>query len=325
MQVTEIYNRAREAEKRGRHAEALRLYKVVLRHDLNFRPALMAVGVLYSRIGSLEIARGFFERAYKLKKDETVCFNLGSLFYKLEHFVESRDYLEQCLQFDRRMLRAHILLAYLYQREKRWDKAALSFRNALAQERHNRIATLGYVIVLIEQGRHETALQFLEDYCRAKPADQTAQSLKAGLFLQLGRLEESHTEYKKLVDQSERFTAFTKHLEAARRETGQEYMRLFQDLDIKIGERTRRLQKRLSAKTAAGSVATLSGAKAKKGGSAVTSGDSSAEGEQPAEQLHSELRDMIDISLLHLFNGDREKALKYLFQARKHKNSTLET
>lgn len=334
-QIIGIYNQALAAEKRGRVAEALRLYKRALRQDLNFRPALIALGALYSRIGNPTAACRFFERAYDLKKDDTICFNLGSVAYQLNRFAESRSYLKECLRFNRRLLRAHILLAYIYQGERRWNKAAIYYRNALFLDRRNRMALLGYCLVLSEQGNYRAALQFLERHCREFPGDQGALSLKAALLLQLGQLDESYGEYQKLIDQSKRFTSFTSHLEEARKETGHEYLRLFENLDLKIMERTRRLQQRLSAKggrdansstrtalSAVSSVSELStaaGPAAKSLPEESRSNSKKEASKRSEERLRSELQDMIDISLLHLFNGDRNKALEYLFQAHKHK------
>ena len=41
-------------------------------------------------------------------------------------------------------------------------------------------------------------------------------------------------------------------------------------------------------------------------------------------ELKEDLRDMVDLSLMHLFNGDSKKAMQFLFQAKKMNNEHKE-
>lgn len=301
--ANEYYNRGLAAERAGRFQEALKNYRASAREDVAFRPAFNNLGVLYARAGRPDLAIGFFNRALELREDDIVHFNLGSEFFRLENYKESEHHLIRALKKNRRLVRAHLLLAYLYSREKKTDKADIYFQNALKLEPDNRAAALGLAISLAERERNREALDLAERYLRLNPGDESFRNLRAGLLLKLNLYQESLQEFSELTRTSPEYTSFTDHLQAAREEEQSEYNRIFSGIHDKIKERASRLQTRIEKRKRL----------LKKARSAEPPEEISS------EELQSELRDMLDLSFLHLFNGDSEKALRFLFQARKMK------
>ncbi len=299
-----LYEKGRQAEQSGRFTEALRYYKACARQDPAFREAFNNLGALYSRAKRPDLSIGFFRRALELGEDEKVCFNLGSELFRLERLPESEYYLVRALHHNRRLLRAHILLAYLYRKQKRLDRAEIYFANALKIEPGNRPAALGCAVLLADQDRTAEALAVVRAYLAMAPDDETLRCLEAGLLLRSEHYRESVQAYGELAKTSPAYRAFTDHLAAARAETEGEYEKVFAGIDDKIRARSERLRERIRRRK---------------------EWLASRTGEPPAGepgQLQADLKDMVDLSFLHLFNGDTEKALAFLFQARKMKRDS---
>ena len=307
QKASQLYEKGQRSQEKQQFAQALRFYKASLGIDPKFRPSLIAMGIIYSQLKQSLLALDFFQKAYDLEKDADICFNLGSERFKQEDFEGARLHLKECLRKDKRMLRAHLLLAYLYQKIQKHDKAATYFQNALKLKPDNRMAILGYAAALSEQGHYENALYATQRYLGRVKSDLFAQELRAHLLLQLGRTEEAYSDYAELTQSSAKFTKFSDHLKKLKEEASEEYKQSFTNIDDKISKRLDRIGKRLEAHKA------------------IRASDFSAErngiegSEYLEEELKDNLRDMLDLSLLHLFKGDSDKAMKYLFQARKWK------
>lgn len=289
-EAKKLYDLALQAEREGNFPKALKLYRASAKTDPLFRASFNNLGALYSRAGRPDLALGFFKRALELGEDDMVCFNLGSESYKLKKYDESKAYLIRALKQNTGLFKAHVLLAYIYGKLKLFDRALIYFKNALKLEPKNRMAVLGYVVTLSELEKYEEALKFIESSPERKQ-DPTLKSLRAGMLLKLNRLQESLKDFEELTRSSKKFTSFTDHLTAVRKETDDHYEKVFVGIDNKIKERTARVRERLAQKkVSANRIA------------------------QPEKQ---DLKDLVDLSLLHLFNGDPDKALKFLFQAKK--------
>lgn len=291
-EAKKFFEAGRISEKKGNIQDALKKYHAASRADPSFRPAFMNLGSLYSRSGKPDTAIGFYKRALELKEDSAVHFNLGSDNFRIGRLEDSRKHLIRCLKLDNRMLRAHILLAYLYGKENNYDRAFIYFQNALKIDPSNRTAILGYTVALSEKEEYEKALKLLESGRIDLNKDVALKNLHAGLLLKLGRLGESLKEVSELTKTSSAYTSFTDHLKKAKQEKDDEFERIFAGIDDKISERIDRVRKRIEEKKAIGKKA-------------------------EDESGPDELKDLVDLSFLHLFHGDTEKALKFLFQAQK--------
>ena len=287
------------AEKAGRAQEAVGLYRQSLERDPAYRPSLINLGALLSRIGKLEQAVVLFEKALAIKPDSTIHFNLGSAFFKLKQTEKCKKQLIAALKLDGRLLRAHLLLAYTYSDERNFEKAWIYFKNALKIDRQNPMAILGYAVSLSEAEKYDDALQVIESYAGKEQLPEALKNLRAGLLLKLNRFKESLEVFDKLTVESPKYTSFTDHLADARKTHNANYDAMFSGIDDKIAERTRRLKQKL-VKPAAGATAP---------GSATTE----------APVTGDDLKDLVDLSFLHLFKGDSKKAIRFLMQAKKMK------
>jgi len=289
-----FYRQGLAAETAGQFEAALKYYQAALKANPAYRPALLNMGAIYSKARRSQKALACFERAREMAQDAAVLFNIGSELYRLDRLAESQKILKQCLQLDRRLLKAHLLLAYIHGKRSQYDKAATYFKNALVIDPGNRMAALGLTVALTDLGEKDQALKTAEEYLRRAPADSTFLKLRSGLLMELGNNDEAVTSYQTLARTSERFTSFSDHLKEAR-ETGDAlHQELFENISRKMEERSRSLRARIAARKA------------------------SKEALSPLDK-QATARELVDLSFLHLFNGDEEKALKLLFDARKFK------
>ena len=303
----QLYELGRQAEQAGRLQEALKYYKQSAREDPQFREAFNNLGALYARARRPDLSIGFFRRALELGEDEAVYFNLGSEYFRLEQLNDSQSYLKKALKLNPRLLKAHILLAYLYEKVNQVEKAGIYFQNALKLDPLNRVATLGYGVLLSENGEEAKALALAEKYLLTHPDDVGLKDLRAGLNLKLGKFKESARDFAELTKTSKKFTNFTEHLSSARKAGQEDFDKVFGGIDDKIKERTKRLR-----------------AKIEKRKESLAQSDQAKEAPGPdsaPDEQKQDLKDMVDLSFLHLFNGDSEKAMKFLMQARKMKEN----
>lgn len=298
-----FYEQGLMAEKAGKFKEALRYYRASARENPGFRPALNNLGVMYSKLHRPDLAVGFFKRALELGEDYIINFNLGTEFFRLEKYKLSEFYLKNSLKLNNRVIKAHILLAYLYEKLHDYKKSEIYFQNSQKLDLKNRTAALGYTVFLMDRGREENALSIVQKYLEVKPEDDQFHKLLAGLLLKLRKTDESQRVYSELAKTSEEYTSFTEHLQDLRKEKNKEYNRMFEGIDDKIQNRIKRLKRKIEKR---------------KKLAANNTGEVKAT-ESP-DEMKQDLKDMVDISFLHLFNGDTEKALNFLFKARKMKD-----
>ena len=303
----QFYDMGLRAEKEGKTKEALKNYRASVRENAGFRPAFNNLGAIYSKAKRPDLAIAFYNRALELGEDDIVHFNLGSEYYRLEMFKDSERHLIASVKLNRRLLKSHILLAYIYRQKEDFTRSDNYFQNAIKIDPGHRAAALGFAVSLSDRNLAEKALEVVEKYLKIVPNDVGLKNLHAGLLLKLNRYEESLNELTSLTKTSASYRSFTDHLAEARKESAQEYGKMFDDIDHKIKEKTERLRKKIENRKNL----------LKTENRAEKSNTPNSEDEK-----NQDMKDMVDLSFLHLFNGDTEKALKFLLQARKMKKTT---
>ena len=295
MTAGEKYNHGRNAESAGRADLAEKFYLEALKIDPGFLPALNNLGALYARSGKNDMALTIFRRALEIQADEKILFNIGSVLFRMGNLQESESYLKKALKLQPRLLKAHLLMAYLLEKAGHVDRSLLYLQNAFRIEPSNRMASLSLALGLQDAGRNEEALAVAEKYLSFRAGDESMRNLRAEILLKLNRFDESLAELENLTQSSKGYTGFTEHLKEAKEEN----VVFFKNVQGKIGSRTQKLREKMERKKAA-----------------LHEGKSS-----PGSQgdVQSDLKDLVDLSLLHLFSGDPQKAMRFLVQAKKIK------
>ena len=299
-----LFQKACAAEKKLKFPEALNFYIESLRQDKAYRPSLLSLGILYSRMQRREKSLYYLKLAYEIEVDAAICFNIGAEYYKAKNYKKSIQYLKESLKYDRYLLKSHLLLALLYQEIKKADKAILYFENVLKISPDYPGAILGYIVALNDLGKTRQAFSVLERYYDKLIQQETKRDiidrLRAAFLVELGSLDESLAVYKKRHKEAPSFLEFQKCIDELRTNKENECQKMFRTLDYKIEEK----EKKLSNFT-------------KEKNSRLNSKLSKKETLSKQESV----QENFDLSLLYLFKGDQEKALDLLWKARKIKAS----
>lgn len=298
MNERQLYNEALQNEKAGKLDAAINLYRQSLKQNPSFRPALMNLGGIAGKLRRPLQSIEYYEAALKLEADEAVYFNLGSEYYQIKEYEKAASHLIACLRMNPRFLRAHILLAYVYEARSLPEKAEIYFRNALKIQPSSRIAVLGLLLNLSGRQKYQEALQICDSYLKSAGDDETVLGLRAGLLMESGDYEASTKELQRLSRQSSGYRSFGEHVARAKESNEEESRVFFEGVRDRIQDRSRSLRARIEER--------------KRARQAGQKGDKS--------ELAQDARDMMDLSLMYLFSGESEKAMQFLVQARKMKD-----
>lgn len=297
MNERELYIQGREMEKAGKLDGAVQHYQKALRENPAFRPALMSLGAIAAKLRRPQQSIEYYEKALRIKADEAVHFNLGSEYYQVKKYQESTEHLIACLKMNPRFLRAHILLAYVYEARKLPEKAAVYFKNALKLDPASRIAVLGLLLNLSQRKQYDDAIAVCDQYLKNKE-DETVRGLRAGMLMESGDYDSSVSELQKLSHSSAGYRSFGDHIQSLRKNNEEESDSFFEGIRNRIGQRSKDLRARIEERK-----------KAKAAGKVSESAAAS-----------DDAKDMMDLSLMYLFSGNPDKAMQFLVQAKKIKD-----
>ena len=298
MNEKQLYNEALKREKSGKLDDAIALYKKSLQQNPGFRPALMNLGGVYGKLRRPADSIPYYEAALKLGVDEAVHFNLGSEYYQSKNYETASAHLFACLKINPRFLRAHILLAYVYEARSLPEKAEVYFRNALKLQPGSRIAVLGLLLNLSERAKYSEALGICDQFLKQAPGDETVLGLRAGLLMETGDYQTSTEELQRLSKESPGYASFGDHVQKARQSSDEESRVFFEGVRNRIQDRSKTLRQKIEERK-----------RARAAGKKLDTAE-----------LKDDAKDMMDLSLMYLFSGESEKAMQFLVQAKKLKD-----
>ena len=298
MNEKQLYNEGLKQERSGKLDAAVKLYIKSIQINPSFRPALMNLGAIYGKLRRPSQSIQYYEAALKLQPDEAVHFNLGSEYYQSKKYEVAAAHLIACLKINPRFLRAHILLAYVYEARTLPEKAEVYFRNALKIKAESRIAVLGLLLNLSQRQKYSEALAVCNGFLQKVPEDETIQGLRAGLLMETGDYQASAEELQRLSRESSGYRSFGDHIGKARESSEEETRAFFDGVRDRIQDRSRSLRSRIEERK-----------RAREAGKKLDTAE-----------LKDDARDMMDLSLMYLFSGESEKAMQVLVQARKLKD-----
>jgi len=287
--MKELFRQALAAQKADKLKEAASLYKKILRDDKGHRPSWVNLGAIFAKNKDHDGAITCYRKALALGEDDMVHFNLGTELYRKNEADAALTHLLRAVALNPAFFRALLLIGFIYEGQKQHAKAATAFQKALALEQTNRIAALGLAMALSETDRSEDALQICSSFLKGRPDDAAFQNLHAALLMKLGRYRESFDELKQITATNPKYVSFEDHLKKARHDHESEAAAFFADVSVQLKDRTVKLKERITERR-----------------------------EKKKQSLEKEdMKDLVDLSLLHLFSGDRDKALAFLLEAKK--------
>jgi tetratricopeptide (TPR) repeat protein len=188
MTQHERFNLALEREKTGDIAGALNEYALLVKEE-PYRPALVNLGSLYSRMDLLDEALDCFMKALELQEDHIAWFNLGSVRYKRGEFKQAVIALERSRRINPSFNLAVLVMGLSLRKLGNNASAERCFVESLEAEPDNEVALTALALIAFDTGFYSTAIDYLDRLVRLRPGSSGAKKLRAKSKLMLGRAD----------------------------------------------------------------------------------------------------------------------------------------
>lgn len=164
------YERGVDAERKGKHDEAIVFYESALKISPDYYPAHNNLGSIYLSKSDFPSAETQFQEAVRLDQNEgQAYFNLGNVFMLTGRYAESQSAIESGMKRRPDSSFGHFLLGCLFGRTGKFAEAEKSLRDALRLEPNMSQASLQLVNLYLQQGRKSDAVGELGAYIKAFP------------------------------------------------------------------------------------------------------------------------------------------------------------
>ncbi|WCL48982.1 tetratricopeptide repeat protein [Leptospira sp. GIMC2001] len=214
--------------------------------------------------------------------------NLGSLFFKMDRLDESIKALKAALKIDRRYLQGHLLLAQIYKELDQEKQTEIYLTNAYKIDPKNKFALGALSMFYYDKGLFAESLKMVNQYLNFYPDDKNLKILRTDILAKQGNYKESLNELTELVQKDMSFVAFQNTVKKSLSGEDEIMRKHVDDLAKKTKSKIREFRAKLDLSK-----------------------------ENPEDFAPPDPQDAMDLSLLYLFQGDSEKAMKYLVYAKK--------
>ncbi len=161
---------AAEHHKEGRHDEAERLYRELLRESPENVDAMRLLAGILTNKSETEEPEALLEKAVSLAPDYTLAFlDLGQIYQEQHRYGESLDCFQRACRLQPTAAKPHYLLASTLAPVGRTEDALTSYRRALELQPKHAGALLGTGHTLKTLGRQEEAIQAYRQCIRMRP------------------------------------------------------------------------------------------------------------------------------------------------------------
>lgn len=157
-------------------------YKRAIAMDKNNHIAINSLGVCFVKLGEIGKAIELFENAYKLNKNITYSYNLGSAYFKLKKYDKAKEAYIRCHNLDPNHVFSILRLAQLFEILGDLDTAKKFYQKVNTQRYPFVLRYLAKIA--ITEGKHSKAKKLLEDAIRLNPEDSEAIFLLGKLYLE---------------------------------------------------------------------------------------------------------------------------------------------
>ncbi|UOG56711.1 tetratricopeptide repeat protein [Leptospira noguchii] len=284
--ITKRFNQALILEKEGNYPEAIRLYEDLIQSQPKYQKPYLNLGALYSKQGNSKKAIEVYQKALYVGKSPELYYNIGIELYRTGETETAIRSLKKSLEIEKRFLNSHILLAYCYRQLERDDKTELYLTNAIRLDPKNRMALTALATLYFEKERWRDCLETANKVNKLFPNDPRIQVLLSEVHTRLGNFKQSFEILKQATSQSKGFTRFSDAIEESKKNP--EEAAFFDSLEKLTKNKLDEFRSKLEMNQ-----------------------------ENPEDFSPPNPQDALDLSLMYLFHGDKERALKYMLYAQK--------
>lgn len=280
------FNQALNLEKEGKYPEAILLYEGLIQSQPKYQKSYLNLGALYSKQGNSKKAIEIYQKALQVGKSPELYYNIGIELYRSGETEPAIRSLKKSLEIEKRFLKSHILLAYCYRQLEKDDKTELYLTNAIRLDPKNRMALTALATLYFEKERWKECLEAANKVSKLFPNDSRMQVLLSEVHTRLGNFKQSFEILKQATSQSKGFTRFSDTIEEFKKNP--EEAAFFDSLEKLTKNKLNEFRSKFEMSQ-----------------------------ENPEDFSPPNPQDALDLSLMYLFHGDKERALKYMLYAQK--------
>lgn len=178
-----LLERANKAMSESRFADAVNIYRQMVRLDPSDPVAYKYLGVALARSGQPEEALNQYAHALQLDPtNATVHYNIGILLIEAKKEEQAIAHFQQALQLDPGLVAAHFQLANLYMRKRENAGAEREYGIVVSLEPQNTFARLMQAMAAVHAGSFARAQSLLEEDYAAYPQDSDIANALARLL-----------------------------------------------------------------------------------------------------------------------------------------------
>ena len=209
-----LFGKALEFEKKGEFMMALQEYANLAHGTPPYRPALINLGALYSRMNRFDDAMLCYQNAISIEDDSLAWFNIGSLHYKRCEYKKAVIACERARRLDALFVLPILVMGLSFSHLKNFKAAEKSFVDVLSLSPVNEVALTALTILYYEKGRHHQALEMADRLLSTYPTKDRVRNLRSKILFNLGRMMETAEEIKRVKETDERYTVYTQFVES---------------------------------------------------------------------------------------------------------------
>ncbi len=158
--------------------------------DESYAPAHLALGWLHAAERDTQAALREFQAAVEADPRSLAAARAKVVaLVRWKGIGEAIEFVQSTSNVDPRNPAFHVLLAGLYQADRRWENAATAYRKALELDPRMVEARLGLALLALAQSREDEAISHLQAIVKDRPTQPTAVLLLVSVYDRLGRLD----------------------------------------------------------------------------------------------------------------------------------------
>jgi tetratricopeptide (TPR) repeat protein len=212
--TTQKFNTAVQYEKAGDFEKAQKEYISIITIDPAFRPAYVNLGSLYSRMNYFVESMKCYEAALSLGRDYITFFNMGCILYKMNNYTKALKNLNLSVSLNNTFALTKLVAGLCHSRLNNLAEAEKNFLEVLRISPDNRVSLTALAIIYYNKKSFDRSLQMLNRILYIDANNNKLRELKSDILLKIGRIDESVKEIKILKRNSDGYKYFDEFIKS---------------------------------------------------------------------------------------------------------------
>ena len=197
----QILQQALTSHKEGRHEDAIKIYRSILKIQPDNVIIYYNLGVTLRELGKIDEAEACYKRAIELKSDFILAhYNLGNTLKAQGKFEEAKVSFKKAIELRPDYIEAYYNLGSTFERLNKLNEAEASYKKVIElkpdlAEAHNNLA-----MIIDKLGRLDEAVACYKKAIKLKPNFNEAYFNLANISYKRNDLDEAEANYKKAIE-----------------------------------------------------------------------------------------------------------------------------